>query len=184
MHFPLSRDHVVSHFFPTSLPSAGPQTEPGQLQFLCQDLLSLCQKSAGTDSCLAAVSFLSFKSWILSVSTCVKHTVLQTPSQCVSLNSSNALSLLLLAGGVVWCPPWLQAGLWCPVQSCCETVPRHCSSLLCPLISLALLGSLRAAHTRSFNCFAAPLQPEHLLWDSFVLVHPFPQVPAKLKSEY
>lgn len=44
-------------------------------------------------------------------------TLLQTPSQHVSLNSSNDLNLLLLVGRVV-CPSWLQAGLWQPVQSC------------------------------------------------------------------
>lgn len=128
--------------------------------------------SAGAGSCLAAVNSLSLKSWILSMSTCVKPSFANTWQWSQSAAPCGRSGLFTLATGraLAACAELL---------GCCEAVPR-CSSLLCPLISLALL---RAAHTCSSNCFTAILHPEHLLWDSFILVHPFTQVPDTIKSE-
>lgn len=108
LHFPPSREPVVSFLFVTFLPSACPQTELGQLQFLCHDLLFLLPEVRWNFPCLNLVagSCLPLKSWTPSVPTCVKHTLLQTSSQCIKPNSGNALSHLLLAGGAQVCA-WL-----------------------------------------------------------------------------
>lgn len=95
--------------------------------------------SAGTSSCLAAVSFLlSLKSWILSVSTCVKHSFANTWQWSQSAAPCGRSGLFTLATGraLAACAELL---------GCYETVPRCCSSLLCPLTSLALLRAAKHA---------------------------------------
>lgn len=60
---------------------------------------------------------LCLKPFILSVSTSVKHSFANTFPTCQT-QQRQCSQQQLLVGGVVWCPPWLQAGLRQPVQSC------------------------------------------------------------------